>query len=131
MQKVLGLGGVFVRARDRQALAIWYRDHLGLAIDETWWGAILPLTTPQDTAGAYTVWSAFPHDTDYFGAGENGFMVNFRVADLDALLAQLREAGCDVEEKVDESEFGKFGWVTDPEGNRVELWEPPDQPPQA
>lgn len=129
MERVLGIGGVFVRAKDREALATWYRRHLGLEIDETWWGAILPLRHADDRDGAYAVWSAFPHDTDYFGARTNGFMVNFRVQDLHAMLAQLRDAGCDVADAVEESDFGKFGWVSDPEGNRVELWEPPDATP--
>jgi predicted enzyme related to lactoylglutathione lyase len=131
MEKVLGLGGIFVRARDREALARWYGEHLGLVIDETWWGAVLPLRSEHDRAGAYAVWSSFPPDTDSFGARDNGFMVNFRVRDLHAMLAQLRAAGCVVDDHAEESDFGRFGWVTDPEGNRVELWEPPDTPPPA
>ena len=80
---------------------------------------------PTPRARGYTVWSLFPNDTTYFGAGVQTFMVNFRVDDLDALLASLRAAGCAVDEKTHVDEYGKFGWVTDPEGNRVELWEPP------
>lgn len=129
MERALGIGGIFIRARDRETLARWYRDHLGLEIDEQWWGTAMPLRHDDDRAGAYCVWSAFPDDTEYFGAKTNGFMVNFRCRDLHAMLAQLREAGCDVDDKVDESDFGAFGWVTDPEGNRVELWQPPDAPP--
>lgn len=129
MEKVLGIGGVFIRAKDRQALARWYGDHLGLDIDEQWWGAILPLRSEHDRGGAHTVWSSFGNDTTYFGRPENAYMVNFRVRDLHAMLAQLRAADCAVDEKVEESDFGKFGWVTDPEGNRVELWEPPDSAP--
>lgn len=128
MESVLGLGGIFLRARDHTALAAWYRQHLGLDISADWNGAVFPLRTDDDRAGAYVVWSAFKHDTEYFGAPDNACMVNFRVRDLHAMLAQLRAGGCDVAEKVDESEYGKFGWVTDPEGNRVELWEPPDTP---
>lgn len=126
MERVLGIGGVFVRARDRQALARWYGEHLGLAIDEQWWGTTFPLAAPDERRGAHVVWSAFAADTAYFGPGAKGFMVNFRVRELDAMLAQLRAAGCDVDDRVEESEFGRFGWVTDPEGNRVELWQPPD-----
>ena len=129
MERVLGLGGVLVRARDHEALARWYGDHLGLDIHASWNGAMFPLKTEHDGAGAYSVWSAFKHDTDYFGSRDNACMVGFRVRDLHAMLAQLRAAGCDVEEKVQESEYGKFGWCTDPEGNRVELWEPPENPP--
>ena len=129
MERVLGIGGVFVRARDREKLALWYRDHLGLPIDENWWGAPFPLKSEDDRDGAYVVWSAFPADTGYFGSESQESMVNFRVRDLHAMLKQLRDAGCDVADKVDESEYGKFGWVQDPEGNRIELWEPPDTKP--
>ena len=129
MERVLGIGGVFVRARDQAALARWYRDHLGLEIQEAWWGAVLPLATPHDTPGSYAVWSAFPPETDYFGRRENQCMVNFRVRDLFAMLAQLRAAGCDVDAEVQDGAYGKFGWVTDPEGHRVELWQPPATPP--
>ena len=125
MERVQGIGGVFVRARDREALARWYRDHLGLAIDEAWWGTALPWAAQHDAANAATIWSAFAPDTDYSGRREQQVMINFRVRDLDAMLTQLHGAGCDVDEKVERSEFGAFGWVTDPEGNRVELWEPP------
>ena len=128
MEKVLGIGGTFLRARDREGLARWYAEHLGLAIDESWWGASLPLTTPDDPDGACVVFGVFPTDTEYFGDRANTFMLNFRVRDLDAMLAQLRAAGCDVAEQGEESDFGKFGWVTDPEGHRVELWEPPGSP---
>jgi predicted enzyme related to lactoylglutathione lyase len=126
MQKVLGIGGVFIRSAHRERLARWYAENLGLDIDEQWYGAVLPARHDEDRAGAHSVWSAFAEDTDYFGSREKGFMVNFRVHDLHAMLDQLRSAGCDVDEKIDESEFGRFGWVTDPDGNRVELWEPPD-----
>lgn len=129
MERVLGIGGIFIRARDREELGRWYRDHLGLDIDEQWWGTAFPLRDAADRDGARCVWSAFPPDTDYFGSSGAQFMVNFRVRDLHALLAQLRESGCDVDERVEESEYGKFGWVTDPEGRRVELWEPPGTAP--
>ena len=125
MERVLGFGGIFVRARDRAALARWYGEHLGLDIDEQWFGAAMPLKTEHDADGAYAIWSAFKQDTDYFGSVDNGYMINFRVRDLDSMLAQLRAAGCDVADHVDDNDFGKFGWVTDPEGHRVELWQPP------
>lgn len=125
MPRVTGIGGVFFRARDRKALAAWYRDRLGVPVQD-WHGAMFPFADERspDTQG-YSVWSLFPDDTKYFGAGEKTFMVNYRVDDLDALLASLRAAGCAVDEKTQADENGKFGWVTDPEGNRVELWEPP------
>ena len=74
---------------------------------------------------SYTLWSPFPAETDYFAPSEKPFMINFRVADLDALLAKLRQEGVKVDERTDKSEFGYFGWLMDPEGNRIELWEPP------
>lgn len=128
MERVLGVGGVFYRSKDREALCRWYRDHLGLEIDESWWGASLPARHQEDRGGAATIFGTFQEDTDYFGSRENAFMVNFRVRDLRAMLAQLREKGAEVLDRVEESEFGKFGWVVDPEGRRVELWEPPDSP---
>jgi predicted enzyme related to lactoylglutathione lyase len=129
MERVLGIGGAFIKAHDPATLSEWYRIHLGLPINDQWTGAIMPLHTPEDTAGAYVVWGAFDVATDYFGEPHNQCMINFRVRDLDAMLTQLRDAGCLVDAKVERSEFGAFGWVTDPEGNRVELWEPPTEPP--
>jgi predicted enzyme related to lactoylglutathione lyase len=118
-QKVAGIGGVFLRATDPAALAAWYGEHLGLDIGPGFPGAIIP-----DEAGQQAVWSAFPADTDYFGDPTQAVMVNYRVADLDAMRAQLLAAGVRVDEKVEEMEFGRFGWAYDPEGNRFELWQP-------
>ena len=116
MERIVGIGGIFFRARDPEALRRWYGEHLGIDVQE-WGGASFD--------GGQTIWSIFPAETDYLGPSGQQSMVNYRVSDLDAMLAQLREAGASVEEKVDESEFGRFGWATDPEGNRFELWEPP------
>jgi len=116
MERVLGIGGHFMRAADPVALSAWYRDCLGLDADEhgLW----------QQAAGP-TVFAAFEADTDYFGSRTQQTMLNFRVRDLDAMLAQLRAQGADVaEETQDMAGVGRFGWVTDPEGNRVELWQP-------
>ncbi len=122
MAKVIGLGGIFFKASDPEALAAWYREHLGIDIGE-WGGAMF--AEDEDRPGS-TLWSPFKDDTAYFAPSSKAYMVNFRVDDLDALLAQLREAGQPVDERVEESEFGKFGWVMDPEGTRVELWQPPE-----
>lgn len=129
MEKVLGVGGVFYRTKDRKALCEWYRDNLGVAVDDSWFGGVLPAKHELDRPTAMTVWSTFAEDSEYLGDASNSFMINFRVRDLDAMLAQLRTNGCDVDDKVERSEFGAFGWVTDPEGRRVELWEPPEKPP--
>jgi len=117
VERVSGIGGVFLRARDPQALARWYAEHLGLEI-EAWNGAVL-----HWQGGESTVWSAFPPDTAYFGRDDQQAMVNYRVADLDAMLGQLRAAGVPVEGP-QEHENGRFAWGTDPEGNRFELWQP-------
>lgn len=121
MERISGIGGVFFRARDPEGLAAWYRDNLGVPVAEAQTYAALE----SKGAGEVTVWSAFPRDSDYFGPGSPSSMVNYRVDDLDAMLAQLRAAGVDVDERVEEYEYGRFGWATDPEGNRFELWQPP------
>lgn len=120
MERVRGVGGVFFKARDPEALAAWYRDHLGVPVVEGQTYAPFESAGP----GEQTVWSAFPTQTEYFGPESSGLMVNYRVDDLDAMLAQLRDAGVEVVDRVEEYDFGRFGWAVDPEGNRFELWEP-------
>jgi predicted enzyme related to lactoylglutathione lyase len=128
MQKVLGIGGVFFKSTDKAALAAWYRDNLGVPVDDNWHGAVFPWAANDPAGDAATVWSPFAADSDYFAPSTKPFMINFRVADLDAMLAQLRANGCEVDDKVENSDFGRFGWVMDPDGNRVELWQPPAAP---
>ena len=118
MERVAGIGGVFFRARDPKALARWYASNLG--IDNGLEGDVV-----WEQAGGPTVWAPFADDTEYFGRPGQQTMVNFRVRDLDAMLAQLRTAGAQVDEHVEDHEYGRFGWATDPDGNRFELWEPP------
>ena len=126
MEKAIGIGGVFMRVRDPQALATWYREALGINTysddvpdpERIWWQEAGP-----------TVWSPFPTDTDYFGRREQQVMINLRVRDLDAMLTQLRDRGATVIDDVQAMDgVGRFGWVEDPEGNRIELWE---QAPEA
>lgn len=125
MKRVTGIGGVFFKAANPDQLREWYRVHLGIPVTQ-WGGASFAWQSEDNPAGVgTTAWSIFKADTDYFGPGPSPFMINFRVHDLDALLAALRAEGCNVDDKTDDSEYGKFGWVTDPEGNRVELWQPP------
>jgi len=121
MARVVGVGGIFFKARDPQALSAWYARHLGLNIEE-FGGTMFHDDSAQP---GYLVWTPFKDDTKYFEPSSKPFMINFRVDDLDALLAALRGAGVQVDPRVDESEFGRFGWIMDPEGNRVELWQPP------
>jgi predicted enzyme related to lactoylglutathione lyase len=116
VERVLGIGGYFVRAADPAALSAWYRDCLGLDADENgvWHQGV-----------GLTVFAAFEAETDYFGSRDQQTMLNFRVGNLDTMLAQLRAKGADVAEETQDMEgVGRFGWVTDPEGNRVELWQP-------
>ena len=119
MERATGIGGLFIRSKDPAAMARWYRDALGVdtySDDQAgiWWRADGP-----------TIWTPFPQDTDYFGRPEQGFMVNLRVPDLDAMLAQVRATGATVIEDVQAMDgIGRFGWVEDPDGNRIELWEP-------
>ena len=116
VERVVGIGGYFIRAADPAALGAWYRDFLGLDADENglW----------RQGAGP-TVFATFESETGYFGSRAQQTMINLRVRDLDAMLAQFRAKGADVENAAQDMEgIGRFGWVTDPEGNRVELWEP-------
>jgi predicted enzyme related to lactoylglutathione lyase len=116
MERVLGIGGYFLRAADPVALGAWYRECLGLDADEH--GLWLPEAGP-------TVFATFESETRYFGTLTQQTMLNFRVRDLDAMLAQLRAKGADVADETQDLEgVGRFGWVTDPESNRIELWEP-------
>lgn len=119
MAKAIGIGGVFFRAKDNKSLAQWYLTHLG--IEEFW--------TQQ---AGFTVFSPFKESSDYFAADKQ-WMINFRVDDLDALMEQLREAGIEIETKAewDTLETGRFARIHDPEGNPIELWEPPPPAPTA
>jgi predicted enzyme related to lactoylglutathione lyase len=125
MKRVTGIGGIFFNAKDPVALRDWYKKHLGIDVQE-WGGAAF---TWSDGAGnpvkGTTAWSIGAADGGHFAPSRSTFMVNYRVDDLRALLHVLREEGCIVLEKTDDSEYGKFGWVMDPEGNKVELWQPP------
>jgi len=125
MHRVTGIGGIFFKSRDPKALGEWYRRHLGIDVGE-WGGAAFHWKGPHNPeGGGTTIWSPFAADTRYFEPGTASFMINYRVEDLHALLALLRAEGVQVEDKVEESEYGKFGWVVDPEGNKLELWQPP------
>jgi predicted enzyme related to lactoylglutathione lyase len=124
MARVTGIGGVFLKCRgDSKALAAWYQAHLGLPL-ETWGGAIL--RWPEDKAGdqGLTVWSLASSDSQWFSPSDSAVMINYRVDDLVALLAQLRAAGIEPVGGPESHENGRFAWIMDPDGNKVELWEP-------
>lgn len=125
MKRVIGIGGIFFKSQNPVALCAWYKTHLGIDVQD-WGGATFTWTDADGKPFAgTTTWNVSASSTDYYAPSTSSFMVNYRVADLHALLTALRAEGCNVLDKVEESDFGKFGWVLDPEGNKVELWEPP------
>lgn len=125
MKRVTGIGGIFFKAKDATALQAWYKQHLGIDV-QPWGGAAFTWADEDGKpAGGTTIWSIGPADNDHFAPSTAPFMVNYRVADLHALVKLLKAEGCAVLDKVEESDYGKFAWVIDPEGNKVELWQPP------
>lgn len=125
MQRVTGIGGIFFKATDASSLQAWYRRHLGIDV-QPWGGAAFTWTDGSgQPVGGTTVWSIGPAQGDQIAPSGATFMINYRVEDLHALVTVLRDEGCTVLDKVDESEYGIFAWVIDPEGNKVELWQPP------
>ena len=120
MERVTGIGGIFFTAGDPQTLQAWYKRHLGIDVQD--WGGT---AFESKGAGEMTVWSISAADADSFAPSAAPFRVNYRVADVRALLDALREEGCNVLDAFEDTDYGKFGWVIDPEGNKVELWEPP------
>src|SRR5882672_3115257 len=118
MERITGIGGIFFKAKDADTLRRWYEANLGVAVDPNYGGAMYDMT----------VWTIFKNDTRHFDPSTQPFMINYRVDNLDAMLAQLRAAGATVDEKIDDSDYGRFGWAMDPEGNRIELWQPKGSP---
>ena len=125
MKRVTGIGGIFFKSSDPVALRNWYRKHLGIDVQE-WGGAAFRWADDEGkpTTGT-TIWNITDTTGNYFSPSTSMFMINYRVTELSSLLDALRAEGCNVLEKTEASEYGKFGWVIDPEGNKVELWEPP------
>ena len=123
MKRVTGIGGIFFKAKDPEALRAWYARHLGIEVQD-WGGSVFRWQDDRNGDGV-TVWSIFPETTDYLAPSTQPFMINYRVENLAAVLDVLRAEGCAVDDRMDSSEFGQFGWVMDPEGNRIELWQPP------
>jgi len=123
-KRVTGLGGFFFKTKNPDKIREWYGKHLGLPVDD--YGCTFRW---KDKAGndCSTQWSPFKDDTSYFKPSEKQFMMNFRVGNLHELLAVLKEEGVTIVGKVEEYEYGKFGWIIDPEGNKIELWEPIDK----
>jgi len=124
LKRVTGIGGIFFKSKDPKSLKKWYREHLGIPSGDYGWSFYWQDENQNDEKG-YTVWSPFPKDSNYFQPTEKEFMVNFRVDDLYVLLEELKKEGVRVIDETEESEFGKFGWIIDPDGTKIELWEPP------
>ncbi len=127
MARVRGIGGVFFKSADPERLAGWYRRWLGIELQSAFAANLQPADMPP---GAFTVWGVFRDDTDYFSPGQD-FMINLVVDDLEGALAQVRDGGARVEAEVQEHEYGRFGWFIDPDGNKVELWQPRGAGPGA
>jgi predicted enzyme related to lactoylglutathione lyase len=126
MKRVTGIGGIFIQARNPETLRAWYKEHLGIDV-QAWGGAQFAWDdgSGKPVTGA-TIWSVAGAGSDQFRESARPFIVNYRVDDLDGLIDALRAEGCDGVTRADASEYGKFGSVTDPEGNKIELWEPPE-----
>lgn len=125
--RITGVGGIFYKSKDPTALAAWYRDVLGMKLEE-WGGAVLPYDAPGHPP--VVVWGLFPETTDYFAPSTQAFMVNFAVDDLDAFLAKLEAKGVTAKRHDGDDPNGRFAWIMDPDGNKIELWEPSPQTPK-
>lgn len=123
MARVTGIGGIFLKAKDPKALEAWYAKHLGIQL-ASWGGATFLWSDEVPATTGQTAWSLFPESSKHFGPGPQTAMVNYRVDDLAALLTELEAAGVPIDPDRQSAEFGHFAWITDPEGNRVELWQP-------
>jgi predicted enzyme related to lactoylglutathione lyase len=126
MKRVTGIGGIFFSAKDPVALRTWYKAHLGIDVQD-WGGAAFTWADAEGKpATGTTVWCIGANDGKHFAPSTSTFMINYRVEDLTSLMQVLRDEGCNVLEEMDDPDHGKFGWVMDPEGNKVELWQPPE-----
>jgi predicted enzyme related to lactoylglutathione lyase len=123
MAKVLGVGGVFFKSPDPKALYKWYEQHLGIVVGDDPGMTFLPTQMP---ANSFVVWSAFKTSTTYLDPSKKDFMFNLVVDDLEGSLAQVKKGGAETIGEIEEYEYGRFGWFMDPDGNKVELWQPPD-----
>jgi len=121
MAKVVGVGGVFFKSEDPEKLGTWYRKWLGVPVEPPYGASFRPGDVPP---GGFTVWAPFRKETEYFNPSRREFMFNLMVDDLDGALAQVREGGAETVGGIIEEDYGRFGWFVDPEGNKVELWEP-------
>ena len=129
MDHVTGIGGVFFKTKDKKKILAWYQEHLGIEADD--YGSKSFEWLEKSGKDAITVWSPFEDKSDYFDPSTQPFMINFRVRDLDGLLAHLKSKGVDQVGDIQEEPYGRFAWILDPEGVKIELWEPPDVLPKG
>ncbi len=127
MKRVTGIGGVFFRSKDPSAISAWYKEKLGVPVGDDGYTMFRWHEADEPHRPGLTVWAAFEADTEYFGKPTQQWMVNYRVENLDALLEELQSAGVEIVPHREEHDYGKFAWIVDPDGNRVELWEPPSE----
>ena len=124
MAKITGVGGVFFKSKkDHKALAAWYKEYLGMPL-EAWGGAALHWTDDHAEDKGATAWSVADQNTKWFGPSESSFMINYRIDNMDEMIAQLKSGGVEIQKGPEYHENGVFAWVMDPDGNKVELWEP-------
>lgn len=125
MKRVTGIGGIFFKCKDPEEIKKWYNDHLGIKTDQ--YGGVFVWREQDDPERkGYTAWSPFSDNSKYFFPSKKDFMFNYRVENLEKLLAVLKKEGVEIVGEIEEHEYGKFGWIMDPEGNKIELWEPVD-----
>lgn len=129
MQKVTGIGGIFFKAKDIKSLAAWYQKHLGIEFGNNTYVDFKWVNENNPGVPGHTVFSFFKEDTTYFNPADKSFMINLRVKSLDDLLIELQQEGVEIIGEVEVFEYGKFGWIMDPEGNKIELWEPLNEKP--
>jgi predicted enzyme related to lactoylglutathione lyase len=127
MKKVTGIGGIFYKVKDQEAHKAWYKEHLGIESDQ--YGGKFAWRNDEDpNQRGLTAWSPFPSDTGYFKPSAQDFMINYRVDDLEALMKELKKAGVEIVGEMESFDYGKFAWIMDPDGYKVELWEAIDKP---
>ena len=127
MKRVTGLGGAFIKAKDPKAMAEWYEKHLGIPFGEGSYVVFPFKDVDGNISKGFNIVSFFKEDTNYFDPGKNNVMINLRVEGLFALIDQLKKEGVQIAGEPIDEEYGKFGWIIDPEGNKIELWQPPDE----
>jgi predicted enzyme related to lactoylglutathione lyase len=133
MKRVTGLGGIFFQSENPEHLYEWYEKNLGIKREPHGQGAAFHWRElragdgKEPGAEGLTAWAIFPHNTEYFKASKARFMMNYRVDDLDALLEELKKAGVEIDPHCEDYDYGRFAWIMDPDGNRIELWEPPKE----